>query len=71
MTPEDVDNLLQLPGEDEHLEFKEAKQSFRFESLVDYWVALANEGGGRIVLGVTDRLPRRVVGCFRRARANL
>lgn len=48
--------------EDEHLEFKEAKQNFHFENLVKYCVALANEGGGRIILGVTDKLPRKVVG---------
>src|SRR3990167_8985135 len=44
------------------LEFKEAKQNFHFDKLVQYCVALANEGGGRIVLGVTDRRPRRIVG---------
>ena len=48
--------------EDEHLEFKEAKNRFDFERLVKYCAALANEGGGSIILGVTDRLPRRVVG---------
>jgi ATP-dependent DNA helicase RecG len=48
--------------EDEHLEFKEAKQNFHFEKLVKYCAALANEGGGSIVLGVTDKRPRRVVG---------
>lgn len=48
--------------EGEHLEFKEAKASFEFEDLVKYCVALANEGGGRLVLGVTDRRPRQVVG---------
>lgn len=48
--------------EDEHLEFKEAKQHFDFEKLVRYCCALANEGGGHIVLGVTDRRPRKVVG---------
>lgn len=48
--------------EDEHLEFKEAKTSFEFEELVRYCAALANEGGGVIVLGVTDKLPRRVLG---------
>jgi ATP-dependent DNA helicase RecG len=48
--------------ESEHLEFKEAKQNFHFEKLVKYCAALANEGGGRIVLGVTDKRPRRVVG---------
>jgi hypothetical protein len=43
--------------EDEHLEFKEAKQNFHFDKLVKYCAALANEGGGSIVLGVTDRRP--------------
>ena len=48
--------------ENEHLEFKEAKANFHFEKLVKYCAALANEGGGSIVLGVTDKRPRRVVG---------
>ncbi|AUX26690.1 hypothetical protein SOCEGT47_072600 [Sorangium cellulosum] len=48
--------------EDEHLEFKEAKNRFDFEELVRYCCALSNECGGRIVLGVTDRRPRKVVG---------
>lgn len=48
--------------EDEHLEFKEAKGGFHFDKLVKYCAALANEGGGSIVLGVTDKRPRRVIG---------
>jgi len=48
--------------EDEHLEFKEAKHHFDFEELVRYCCALANERGGRLILGVTDRRPRLVVG---------
>lgn len=48
--------------EDEHLEFKEAKTQFDFERLLKYCVAFANEGGGRLILGVTDERPRRVVG---------
>jgi ATP-dependent DNA helicase RecG len=51
-----------LDEEAEHLEFKEAKGDFKFDKLRDYCAALANEGGGRLVLGVTDRRPRRVVG---------
>lgn len=62
MTPEEIDSLLALPEENEHVEFKEAKGNFHFDKLVAYCVALANEGGGCIVLGVTDRPPRRVVG---------
>lgn len=59
-----LDNLQQLleSRESEHLEFKEAKSSYEFEDLVKYCVALANEEGGRLVLGVTDSLPRKVVG---------
>lgn len=49
-------------AEDEHLEFKEAKRRFDFEELVRYCAALANEGGGRIILGVTDKPPRKIVG---------
>lgn len=48
--------------EDEHLEFKEAKTQVDGETLTDYCVALANEGGGVLVLGVTNKKPRRVVG---------
>lgn len=45
-----------------HLEFKEAKSSFDWDKLVRYCAALANEGGGDIVLGVGDKRPRKVVG---------
>lgn len=37
-------------GEDEHLEFKEARNRYDFEELVKYCVALANEGGGTMNL---------------------
>lgn len=53
---------LSAPAESEHLEFKEAKQQFDTTKLLRYCVALANEGGGHLVLGVADRPPRRVVG---------
>jgi ATP-dependent DNA helicase RecG len=49
-------------AEDEHVEFKEAKTSFNDEKLVQYCAALANETGGFLVLGISDKLPRRVVG---------
>lgn len=48
--------------ENEHLEFKEAKKHFDFELLVKYCAALANEGGGKMILGITDKYPRRIVG---------
>jgi ATP-dependent DNA helicase RecG len=58
---EQLDQWLRAP-EDEHLEFKEAKSRYDFEELVKYCCALANERGGRMILGVTDRRPRRIVG---------
>ncbi len=61
VTPRELDAWLKAP-EDEHLELKEARNRFDFEELVRYCAALANEGGGRIVLGVTDKRPRQVVG---------
>lgn len=59
-----IDELAQWLKEPEgaRLEFKEAKNRFDFEKLVQYCVALANEGGGKIVLGVSDRRPRTIVG---------
>lgn len=56
-----LQNLIGEP-EGERLEFKEARGGFHFEKLAKYCTALSNEGGGSIVLGVTDRRPRRVVG---------
>ena len=48
--------------EGERIEFKSASNNYHFEKLMDYCVALANEGGGKIILGVTDRRPREIVG---------
>lgn len=53
---------LTTPAETEHLEFKEAKQQYDTTKLLRYCVALANEGGGHLVLGVSDQPPRQVVG---------
>lgn len=62
--PTSVTQLQQwlLEPEGQCLEFKEAKQRYDFEKLLKYCVALANEGGGTMVLGVTDKRPRRIVG---------
>jgi ATP-dependent DNA helicase RecG len=59
--PGEFRTLIDSP-EGSRVEIKEASGGFHFEELVKYCVALANEGGGRIVLGVTDKRPRRVVG---------
>lgn len=60
-TPEQLQHWLAEP-EGVNLEFKEAKHNFHFDKLVEYCVALANEGGGKVILGVTDRRPRQIVG---------
>ena len=62
MTVAELNALLLARSESEHVEFKEAKNRYDFEELVCYCVAMANECGGRIVLGVADAPPRRVVG---------
>jgi ATP-dependent DNA helicase RecG len=56
-----VDDLLEAP-EGEHFEFKEAKNRYNFNELLKYASAIANFGGGMIVLGITDKRPRKVVG---------
>lgn len=59
--PDEFQAILESP-EGSRVEFKTASGGFHFEDLVKYCVALANEGGGTIVLGVTNQRPREVVG---------
>jgi ATP-dependent DNA helicase RecG len=59
-TDEQLRQWLAAP-EGSRFEFKEAKQNYHFEKLVDYCVVLANEGSGKVIFGVTDRRPRRIV----------
>jgi ATP-dependent DNA helicase RecG len=61
-TSEQVDLWRQAPSEHQRLEFKEAKSQFDTRKLGEYCVALANEGGGALLLGVADQPPRTVVG---------
>jgi ATP-dependent DNA helicase RecG len=60
-TPEQIAQWLTEP-EGVRLEFKTAASQFKYDKLAEYCAALANEGGGRIILGVSDRRPRRVIG---------
>ncbi len=62
VTLENLKQWLLAPAETEKLEFKEAKQQYDTTKLLRYCVALANEGGGHLVLGVTNKPPRNVVG---------
>ncbi|MEW6684485.1 MAG: ATP-binding protein [Nitrospirota bacterium] len=61
-TVDELNRWMSAPREGEHLEFKEAKNQYDLTKLFRYCVALANEGGGKLILGVTDKPPRKVVG---------
>ena len=62
ITLETLKVWLNAPVENERLEFKEAKNQYNRTKLIKYCVALANEGGGYFILGVTDKRPRQIVG---------
>ena len=61
-TAEQIDHWRQVTSEHQTLEFKEAKAQFDNDKLYKYCVAIANEGGGKLILGVADKQPRSVVG---------
>lgn len=61
-TADDINRLITVPREHERLEFKKASQQFNTADLFRYCVALANEGGGDLLLGITNKVPRKVVG---------
>ena len=48
--------------EGEHVQFKEAKNRFDTGEAIKCCCALANNGGGKLVFGVSDKRPRTVVG---------
>lgn len=69
-----LEELKLLDEKEDKIEFKEAKHNFAFaggshndpkerrKCVLGYIVALSNEGGGRLVLGMTDAKPHQVVG---------
>ena len=61
ITPEQIDDLRKASSEHQRLEFKEAKKKFSIQKLYEYCVAIANEGGGHLLLGVADKPPRPIV----------
>ena len=48
--------------EGEHIQFKEAKNRFDAGEATKCCCALANDGGGKLVFGISDKRPRTVVG---------
>lgn len=61
-TPEQVDIWRSVPKEHQQLEFKEAKHQYDTRKLCGYCVAIANEGGGQLLLGIANDPPRPVTG---------
>lgn len=62
ITVEQIDLWRSSASETQNLEFKEAKNQYDTSKLCRYCVAIANEGGGHLLLGVADKRPRAVVG---------
>jgi ATP-dependent DNA helicase RecG len=70
----EIEALRKLKESEDKVEFKEAKNNFNFDGgkrtdqkerrkcFLGYIVALANEGGGLLVLGMQDAYPHEVVG---------
>lgn len=69
-----LDKIRYLKESEDHIEFKEAKKDFNFSGgshvepkkrrhcILGYVVALANEGGGRLIFGMADKYPHKIVG---------
>lgn len=62
ITAEQIDIWRSSTSETQNLEFKEASNRYDTHKLRRYCVAIANEGGGYLVLGIADKPPRLVVG---------
>jgi len=61
ISKEDLIDLINNNEEDENLEFKEARDSFPNDTLCKYYIGIANEGGGKLILGVKDKT-KEIVG---------
>ena len=59
---EQINQWLKAPSEHQRLEFKKAREQYDIRKTSEYCVALANEGGGHLLLGIADALPRKVIG---------
>ena len=62
ISAEQIDLWRGSASETQNLEFKEAGNQYDTRKLCRYCVAIANEGGGHLVLGIADKPPRGVVG---------
>lgn len=53
-TVEELEHWM-MPSETEHLELTEANEQYDTTKLFKYCVAPADESGGKLILGVTDK----------------
>ena len=68
-----IEEILRLREKEDRVEFKEAKNNFTFEGggisdfkkrrkcILGYVVALGNEGGGKLILGIKESSPTHIV----------
>lgn len=61
MTLDDVRRLMALP-ETSQVEFKAARNNMSRTDALKYLCAFSNEGGGHLILGVSNEHPRQIVG---------
>ncbi len=73
-----LDGFRALPAETEWVEFKEAKTTYDFEKIGQYFSALSNEANlqghacGWLIFGIHDKVPRPIVGTtYKSDRASL
>jgi hypothetical protein len=59
-----IDLWRQSSSEHQRLEFKEAKTQFGSRKLCKYCVAMANEGGGHLLLGIAYRFDICYASCW-------
>lgn len=65
---EKLNQYCQISSETEWLEFKEAKNDFDFNKFGEYFSAISNEANlknqesGWIIFGITDKIPRKIIG---------
>ena len=71
-----IDQLRHLRESEDRVEFKAAKDGLNYHGssenrkcILGYVIALCNSGGGRLVLGMEDRLPHKVCGTNQSQRA--
>jgi len=72
MTLEELKSIIKKDSELENLEFKKAEVDFSVlgggktkrqkNSIYGYCVGIGNKGGGKLILGVTDKKPREITG---------